>query len=85
MAYIPNSEADYRMFITNHSSIVKPLTDLTSQKRAKTIQWTPDCETAMNTLKCALSSSLVLAAPDFTRRFIVQTDVSTYGIGAGES
>uniref|UniRef100_A0A803KCS2 Gypsy retrotransposon integrase-like protein 1 n=1 Tax=Xenopus tropicalis TaxID=8364 RepID=A0A803KCS2_XENTR len=72
----------YRKFIPNYSTVAKPLTDLTSRQRSRTIVWTPECESAMNALKQALASSPVLAAPDFSRRFILQTDASNFGLGA---
>ncbi|XP_041439585.1 uncharacterized protein LOC121400486 [Xenopus laevis] len=72
----------YRKFIANYSTIAKPLTDLTSRKCSRTIVWTPECESAMNTLKQALANSPVLAAPDFSRRFLLQTDASNFGLGA---
>ncbi|XP_075042363.1 uncharacterized protein LOC142101822 [Mixophyes fleayi] len=46
------------------------------------VTWTPDCEEAFTALKSALTQSPVLQAPDFDRRFTVQTDASNYGLGA---
>ncbi|XP_031756161.1 uncharacterized protein LOC116410219 [Xenopus tropicalis] len=72
----------YRKFVPNYSSLAKPLTDLTKKKLPKVILWTPDCENSFLALKNALVNSPVLQAPDFTRRFVVQTDASAYGLGA---
>ncbi|XP_040209167.1 uncharacterized protein LOC120940401 [Rana temporaria] len=72
----------YRKFVGNYSSLAKPLTDLTKKKLPKVVSWTPECEQAFQALKEALASAPVLQAPDFTRRFLVQTDASAYGLGA---
>lgn len=44
--------------------------------------WTSETETAFQTLKQALISAPVLALPDFSQPFIVETDASAKGIGA---
>lgn len=44
--------------------------------------WTPDSEVAFQNLKQAMVSSPVLALPDFTKPFIVETDASSKGLGA---
>ena len=44
--------------------------------------WTDKCEKAFSGLKSALTTELVLKAPDISRPFIVQTDASDKGIGA---
>ncbi|XP_077330912.1 uncharacterized protein LOC143973903 [Lithobates pipiens] len=72
----------YRKFVCNYSSLAKPLTDLTKKKLPKVVSWTPECEQAFQALKEALARAPVLQAPDFTRRFLVQTDASAYGLGA---
>ncbi|XP_075056968.1 uncharacterized protein LOC142143157 [Mixophyes fleayi] len=72
----------YRKFVPQYSSLAKPLTDLTKKKLPQVVTWTPDCEEAFTALKSALTQSPVLQAPDFDRRFTVQTDASNYGLGA---
>ncbi|XP_041424995.1 uncharacterized protein LOC121395491 [Xenopus laevis] len=72
----------YRKFVPNYSALAKPLTDLTKKKLARLVEWTADCDQAFKTLKTSLASAPVLQAPDFTRRFVVQTDASNYGLGA---
>ena len=37
--------------------------------------WTPDCQLALDTLKKALSSQSILAPPDYSKLFILQTDL----------
>jgi len=44
--------------------------------------WDEEQEKAFQRLKEALISAPVLACPDFTRRFVLQTDASSYGLGA---
>lgn len=44
--------------------------------------WTSITEEAFLTLKQALVSAPVLALPDFTKPFMIETDACDYGIGA---
>ena len=59
-----------------------PLTDLTRKSQPNEIQWTAECAIAFQKLKEALISSPILRRPDFSRRFILQTDASDRGVGA---
>jgi hypothetical protein len=59
--------------------MAKPLTKLTEQKQF--FQWTPEVETAFQTLKGALCAAPILAYPKLGSRFVVDTDVSNVGIG----
>ena len=59
-----------------------PLTDLTRKSQPNEIQWTAECAIAFQKLKEALISSPILRSPDFSRRFILQTDASDRGVGA---
>lgn len=70
----------YRRFVGNFSTIATPLTRLTCKGSKWT--WGPDEENAFHQLKQALVSAPVLACPDFTRRFTLQTDASSFGLGA---
>jgi hypothetical protein len=69
----------YGRFISSFSNIAKPLTKLTEQKQA--FLWTPEVETAFQTLKRALCTAPILAYPKPGERFIVDTDTSNFGIG----
>ncbi|CAM8924213.1 unnamed protein product [Rhodiola kirilowii] len=69
----------YRRFIKNYSVIAGPLTNLL---RKDGFSWDSSADHAFNSLKSALSSSPVLALPDFDKPFIVETDASSTGIGA---
>ncbi|KMQ84832.1 reverse ribonuclease integrase, partial [Lasius niger] len=70
----------YRRFVANFSTIAAPLTRLTKKNARWT--WGTDEEGAFQELKRTLISAPVLACPDFTRRFVLQTDASNSGLGA---
>ena len=70
----------YRRYCPNFSTVVAPLTRLTSGK--VTYEWTEGCQTAFDQLKTFLARDPVLVAPDFTRPFVLQTDASDVAIGA---
>ncbi|XDV41968.1 hypothetical protein PO909_010737 [Leuciscus waleckii] len=56
--------------------------DLTKKGKPDKIQCSPAAKEAFQCLKAALSSSLVLHAPDFSWPFTLQTDASDTGLGA---
>lgn len=70
----------YRRFVKNFGSIAKPLTELL--KKEQLFVWTQLTDQAFSALKTALVSTPVLAFPDFTKPFIVETDASDKGVGA---
>ena len=67
----------YRRFIANFSRIAHQLTC----KGAEFV-WSPECEQAFLELKERLTTSPVLAYPNFSRDFVLETDASMQGIGA---
>ncbi|CAJ0965440.1 unnamed protein product [Ranitomeya imitator] len=71
----------YRRFITNFSSVVKPLTDLT-KKGADVTDWSPAAVEAFQELKRRFSSAPVLRQPDTSFPFQVEVDASEIGAGA---
>ena len=72
----------YRRFIHHYSTLAAPLTDLTTKKHSRMVQWTPAAEEAFCNLKRALCSEPVLTSPDFSKEFVVQADASEVGLGA---
>jgi hypothetical protein len=70
----------YRKFIRHYAVISQPLTSLL--KKGTLFVWTDATETAFQALKQALISAPVLALPDFSQQFIVETDACDVGIGA---
>lgn len=51
------------------------------EKRVRFL-WTPETQTTFQVLKQALISALVLALPDFSQKFVIDTDACDVGIGA---
>jgi hypothetical protein len=69
----------YRRFLKHFAIISKPLTALL--KKHTLFVWTVDHDVAFNTLKLALTSAPVLAVPDFSKRFCIETDACKNGVG----
>jgi hypothetical protein len=62
------------------SIISQPLTALL--KKGTLFRWTNTEQVVFQTLKTALVSASVLALPDFTVQFVIETDTSDTRIGA---
>ncbi|KAJ1687481.1 hypothetical protein LUZ63_018871 [Rhynchospora breviuscula] len=69
----------YRRFIKNYGVISKPLTN---QLKKNSFGWNDEAEVAFNALKQAMTQAPVLAMPDFSKPFTVETDACDKGIGA---
>lgn len=69
----------YRRFIRNYGEITRPLTKLLQKDQ---FHWDSEASTAFHKLKLTMSSTPVLALPDFSQPFIIRTDASSKGIGA---
>jgi hypothetical protein len=70
----------YRKFVHHFAVIARPLIDLL--KKGVYFVWTSMHDMAFSTLKQALMTAPVLALPDFSKPFSIQTDPSELGVGA---
>jgi len=70
----------YRTFVPKFSEVAEPLIRLT--EKSNDFAWTEDCDSAFQALKDKLSSPPILAYPDFSEDFILDTDASNLGMGA---
>ncbi len=70
----------YRRFIQSFSAIAKPLHQLTEKNRK--FEWTEECEEAFYLLKTKLMSAPILAYPNSSDPYILDTDASQFGVGA---
>jgi len=69
----------YRRFVKDYGVITKPLTGMLSRDN---FTWTDTIVQAFDKLKSLMSSTPVLALPNFSQDFVIEVDVSDYGIGA---
>ena len=70
----------YRRFVPNFSKVAGPLYSLT--KKNSIFTWTSTCQEVFEKLKHLLTNTPVLAFPDFTEGFLLETDASSCGLGA---
>ncbi|KAH9657201.1 Endonuclease [Citrus sinensis] len=69
----------YRRFIKGYSAKAAPLKNML--KKNRTWHWSEECQRAFEELKKAISEEPILALPDHTKPFKVQTDASDFAIG----
>ncbi|CAM8905618.1 unnamed protein product [Rhodiola kirilowii] len=69
----------YRKFVKSYAQVASPLTKLLVKDA---FCWNDSAEDAFVALKTALTTTPVLALPDFTKPFAIETDASGVGIGA---
>lgn len=70
----------FRRFVKDFSKIATPLTNLT-RKHSHIGNWNEECEAAFNFLKESLTSSPIMAAPDWSRPFRCHTDACQFAVG----
>ena len=70
----------YRRFIQGFAAVAHPLHQLT--RKNVPFVWNDQCQQAFEDLKKQLTEAPILAYPDFSKEFILETDASTMGLGA---
>ena len=69
----------YRRFVRDFAEIARPLHRLT--ERTSVFRWTDECQAAFKELRQRLVTAPVLAYPDYSKPFTLDTDASATGIG----
>jgi hypothetical protein len=69
----------YKKFVKHYGALAKPLTRFLQKKQ---FQWDEETQRAFDQLKEAMSSTLVLALPNFEKQFTMETNASDAGLGA---
>ena len=72
----------YRDLWPRRSEILLPITDLTKGAKKGPIEWTPECEAAFMKMKQLIAKEVILAYPDFNKKFTIHTDASDFQLGA---
>lgn len=72
----------YRQYLPSYATIAFPLTEKTKKQEPDRIHWTPECQTAFQTLKQKLAEKPVIRMPNHDLPFVLRTDASDKGMGA---
>lgn len=73
----------YRRFLKDFSTVCSPISDLLKgRKKGQPIVWTEEADAAFKRVKQVLTSTPVLASPDFSKRFFLACDASDVGVGS---
>jgi hypothetical protein len=68
----------YRKFVSKYGLLAKPLTNIL---RLKQFQWSTEAQVAFDKLNASMTTTPVLALPNFKLQFTVETDACAEGIG----
>lgn len=68
----------YRKFIRDYGKLARPLTDI---KKKDKFKWGPKEEQALELLKKKVAFVPVLALPDCSKEFVIESDASGNGLG----
>ncbi|XP_027348137.1 uncharacterized protein LOC113859608 [Abrus precatorius] len=71
----------YHRFIKQYAKIARLLTDLLQKDR---FAWSSSAQTAFDSLKATLLEAPILALPDFSKPFVLETDASGQGIAVAK-
>ena len=69
----------YRRYVKGFAAIFAPLHALT--RKDEVFHWSEDCQAAFDQLKTLLTTSPIMAFPNFSQAFRLYTDASTAGLG----
>ncbi|KAL0430431.1 UNVERIFIED_CONTAM: Transposon Tf2-11 polyprotein [Sesamum radiatum] len=69
----------YQPFVKDYSEIARPMMYLL--KKIETWNWTPQYQVSFDNLKRMMVTDPVLALPDMSKPFVVETDASDFALG----
>ena len=72
----------FRRFIRNFAAIMTPLYELTRKEGYEVKNWNEQHQQALNNIVKKLATAPVLASPNFSKGFIIETDASKLAVGA---